>query len=451
MNYSIRAACYERVSTEEQVHGYSIAAQKSALDTYCAEHGYIIVDHYTDEGISGGKPPSKRPAMARLLHDVEHGLVDLVLFCKLDRWFRNVKEYFKAQDILEAHGVSWNAIQEDYETETSSGRMTVTIMLSVAQQERERTSERIKAVFDFRAARGEFLSGGHAVPCGYKLEGKHLVKDPEREPAINRLFEMILAGVPTGTAVRQVREEYQGLPCYTHMCRMIYNPHYAGIHNGQSGFCPQYITEAQHEIILRRRGTRTPKHPETPYYFSGIVCCPVCGRKMASTRSIIRNRLYVYYFCVNGQLDKDCPFTGRLEENRLERALMGLLFSPGEIVIDSIKPAQRPEKVPPNPKEIEGKLRRLAETYTDGLIDRDTYKRKLADLTQQLQTAREAPSRPAEPVSERVREFLQGDVQTVYGRFTRAEKRRFWHMLLLGMKADAGYHITDIVYTNVLN
>ena len=100
-------------------------------------------------------------------------------------------------------------------------------------------------------------------------------------------------------------------------------------------------------------------------------------------------------------------------------------------------------------KEIEGKLRRLAETYTDGLIDRDTYKRKLADLTQQLQTAREAPSRHAEPVSDRVREFLQGDVQTVYGRFTRAEKRRFWHMLILAMKADAGYQITDIVYTNV--
>ena len=172
---------------------------------------------------------------------------------------------------------------------------------------------------------------------------------------------------------------------------------------------------------------------------------------MASTRSIIRNRLYVYYFCTNGQLDRDCPFTGRHEENRLERALMGLLFSPGEIVIDSIKPAQKPEKTPLNAKEIENKMRRLAETYTDGLIDRDTYKRKLADLTQQLQTAREAPSRHAEPVSDRVREFLQGDVQTVYGRFTRAEKRRFWHMLLLGMKADASYQITDIVYTNVSN
>ena len=450
MDYTIRVACYERVSTEEQSkHGLSIDAQIAVLGRWVTDQHHILVGHYTDAGVSGGKPIDKRPAMWRLLQDIQSGLVDLVIFTKLDRWFRSLKNYYKAQEILDSSHCAWQAIDEDYETLTASGRFKVNIMLSVAENERERTSERIKAVFDFRAARGEFLSGGHAVPCGYKLEGKHLIKDPEREPAVNRLFEMILAGVPTGTAVRQVREEYQGLPCYTHMCRMIYNPHYAGIHNGQSGFCPQYITEAQHEIILQRRGTRTPKHPETPYYYSGIVCCPVCGRKMASTRSIIRNKLYVYYFCTNGQLDRDCPFTGRLEENRLERALMGLLFTPGEIVIDSIKPAQKPEKPPLNPKEIEGKMKRLAETYTDGLIDRDTYKRKLADLTQQLQTAREAPSRPAEPVSERVREFLQGDVQTVYGRFTRAEKRRFWHTLLLGMKADASYQITDIVYTNV--
>lgn len=450
MDYSIRVACYERVSTEEQSkHGLSIDAQISALGRWVSDQHHILVGHYTDSGVSGGKPIEKRPAMWRLLQDIQAGLVDLVIFTKLDRWFRSLKNYYKAQEILDGSHCAWQAIDEDYETLTASGRFKVNIMLSVAQQERERTSERVRTIFDYRAAKGEFLSGGHAVPFGYKVEDKHLVKDPEREPAVNRLFEMILAGVPTGTAVRQVREEYQDLPCYTHMCRMIYNPHYAGIHNGQSGFCPAYITEAQHEIILRRRGTRTPKHPETPYYFSGIVCCPVCGRKMASTRSIIRNRLYVYYFCTNGQLDKDCPFTGRLEENRLERALMGLLFSPGEIVIDSIKPAQKPEKVPPNPKEIEGKLRRLAETYTDGLIDHDTYKRKLADLTQQLQTAREAPSRPSEPVSERVREFLHGDMQTVYGRFTRAEKRRFWHMLILAMKADASYQITDIVYTNV--
>ena len=447
-----RIACYERVSTEEQaVHGYSISAQKEALNTYCKEHDYIIIGHYTDEGISGGKPASKRPAMNRLLRDVEHGLVDLVLFCKLDRWFRNVKEYFKVQDILDAHGVTWNAIQEDYETETASGRMVVTVMLSVAQNERERTSERIRAVFDYRAAKGEFLSGGHAVPFGYKVENKHLVKDPAREPAVNRLFEQILAGVPTGTAVRQVREEFDGLPSYTHMCRMVYNPHYAGIHKGQGGFCPQYITEAQHEIIQQRRGTRTPKYPETPYFFSGIICCPACGRKLATTRRIVKGVPYIYYFCVNGQLDKNCPFTGRFTETRLERALTAYLFKPGEFIMEDAKPARKPARTAGNASQIEKKMRRLAETYTDGLIERDEYKRKLADLSAQLDAARKAPRTRSAPPVLMGKENLQGDLQTVYNRFTRAEKRRFWQSVMLKVKFDSAYHIMDILYVDVSN
>lgn len=210
MDYSIRVACYERVSTEEQSkHGLSIDAQIAALGRWVSDQHHILVGHYTDAGVSGGKPIDKRPAMWRLLQDIQSGLVDLVIFTKLDRWFRSLKNYYKAQEILDGSHCAWQAIDEDYETLTASGRFKVNIMLSVAQQERERTSERVRTIFDYRAAKGEFLSGGHAVPFGYKVEDKHLVKDPEREPAVNRLFEMILAGAPTGTAVRQVREEYQ--------------------------------------------------------------------------------------------------------------------------------------------------------------------------------------------------------------------------------------------------
>jgi hypothetical protein len=319
----------------------------------------------------------------------------------------------------------------------------------VAQQERERTSERIRTVFDYRAAKGEFLSGGHAVPFGYKVENKHLVKDPAREPAVNRLFEMVLAGVPTGTAVRQVREEFDGLPCYTHMCRMVYNPHYAGIHKGQGGFCPAYITEAQHEIILRRKGTRTPKYPETPYFFSGLICCPVCGRKLASTRRIVKGVPYVYYFCTNGQLDKDCPFTGRFAETRLERALTAFLFKPGQFIVEGVTPVKTPPKKAASAKEIENKMRRLAETYTDGLIDREAYKKKLADLSAQLQAARNAPRARSAPPVLKDGGILQGDLQAVYNRFTRAEKRRFWQTVMLSVKIDSSYHVLDIVYTDI--
>ena len=88
----LRAACYSRVSTSEQAkYGYSIAAQVAILNQHCTENNIKIVDHYTDEGVSAGKPYTKRPEMLRLLEDVKDGKIDIILFTKLDRWFRSVR------------------------------------------------------------------------------------------------------------------------------------------------------------------------------------------------------------------------------------------------------------------------------------------------------------------------------------------------------------------------
>ena len=97
-----RVGLYGRVSTEEQaLRGFSIETQKANLTEYCKENNLKIVDYYFDEGISGAKPPLKRPALKRLLEDVEAGKIDMILFTKLDRWFRSVKEYFKVQEVLD--------------------------------------------------------------------------------------------------------------------------------------------------------------------------------------------------------------------------------------------------------------------------------------------------------------------------------------------------------------
>ena len=129
----LRAGLFERVSTEEQArYGYSIQNQIEALEEHCKKNEIKIVDHYCDEGVSAGKPYTKRPEMKRLLDDVQAGKIDIILFTRLDRWFRNVQEYFKVQEILEKHKVEWKAIWEDYDTTTSNGRMAITIFLAIA-------------------------------------------------------------------------------------------------------------------------------------------------------------------------------------------------------------------------------------------------------------------------------------------------------------------------------
>lgn len=188
-NTVLRAALYVRVSTEEQkVRGLSIEAQEAALREWANKHEYAIVGVYNDAGISARKKYTNRPALQKLLIDIEDGKIDVILFTKLDRWFRNIADYYQVQEILDKHNVRWKTIHEDYDTVTASGRLKVNIMLSVAQDEADRDSERIKAVFEAKRAKGEVVTG--SVPTGYIVKDKKLEKDPRWQPILETFFDM---------------------------------------------------------------------------------------------------------------------------------------------------------------------------------------------------------------------------------------------------------------------
>ena len=197
---------YERVSSEEQVkHGYSLDAQHDALIEFCDRHNHVILGTYKDEGISGRKPYSKRPAMVQLLTDLEVVKPDMILFTKLDRWFRNIKEYYKVQDILDRYKVDWKAINEEYDTSTASGRLYVNIKLSIAQDEADRTAERIRDVNEQRILQGKYLS--NRVPHGYKLENGHVVFG-EKINETKDLIKYFLSFHSTSETIRYIYAKY---------------------------------------------------------------------------------------------------------------------------------------------------------------------------------------------------------------------------------------------------
>ena len=184
----IRCALYDRVSTDMQVKdGLSLDAQRDALTGYAISHGYEIVGCYTDEGITARKNMHSRRELSRLLKDVEAGRIDLILVTKLDRWFRNIKDYHNTQAILEAHNCNWKTIFEQYDTSTSNGRFAINIMLSVNENECDRDSERIREVFDYKRRNNEILSGAHAS-FGYKAENKKFVKDEKTKAMVEDFF-----------------------------------------------------------------------------------------------------------------------------------------------------------------------------------------------------------------------------------------------------------------------
>ena len=210
---------YERVSSEEQAkHGYSLDAQHDALIDFCQKHNHVILGEYRDEGISARKPYTKRPAMLQLLRDVEIIKPDMILFTKLDRWFRNIKEYYKVQDILDRYKVDWKAINEEYDTSTASGRLYVNIKLSIAQDEADRTSERIKDVQDQLVAQGKVLGG--TVPFGYKIENKHVVFGDNIHIVKEAIGHYMLHQSAHATT-RYINDKYGLNMTHTHLLRLF--------------------------------------------------------------------------------------------------------------------------------------------------------------------------------------------------------------------------------------
>jgi DNA invertase Pin-like site-specific DNA recombinase len=163
-----RCAVYTRKSTEEGLDQAfnSLDAQRDACEAYVASQraeGWVPVpDRYDDGGFSGGT--LERPALRRLIADIERGLVDVVVVYKIDRLSRSLTDFAKLVDVFEAHGVTFVSVTQAFNTTTSMGRLTLNILLSFAQFEREVIGERIRDKVAASRARGMWMGG--RVPLG---------------------------------------------------------------------------------------------------------------------------------------------------------------------------------------------------------------------------------------------------------------------------------------------
>src|ERR671926_1543801 len=165
----VRCAVYTRKSSDEGLDQEfnSLDAQREAAEAYIASQrpeGWILVpDRYDDGGVSGGT--LERPALKRLLADIERGLVDVVVVYKIDRLSRSLMDFARLVEAFEAHGVTFVSVTQSFSTTTSMGRLTLNVLLSFAQFEREVIGERIRDKVAASKARGMWMGG--KVPLGY--------------------------------------------------------------------------------------------------------------------------------------------------------------------------------------------------------------------------------------------------------------------------------------------
>lgn len=448
----IRAALYGRVSTEEQaLRGFSIEAQVEALKKYCEENGIKIVDIYLDEGISGAKPPLKRPALKRLLDDVEAGKVDIVLFTKLDRWFRSVKEYFKVQDVLDNNKVEWKAIQENYDTTTANGQMAITIFLAVAQNERDKTAERIKAVLDHKRKNKEACFGGRATPFGYKKEvdkdgAQRLVKDPETEQAVREFWNILIKSNNLNKAIRHMVQEYGIKRDWKTWKRMTQSDFYCGVHRGVQDFCPAYVTPEEF-LKFQERDTIKGTPTGVPYYFRGLMRCPECGHKLCGDCDRRYGRVNKSYRCA--YRGRGCDNHKAVTELKTEKQLLTRL---DEFMLDTIAEVEVEAKAPKNKSVIERKikslneqLRRLNIVYMAGNKSDEDYFKEDAEIKVALAKAEKEYELNKPRNVDHLKKLLETDFRTMYAGLDPEERQEFWQDLIKEIRLD-GKTVTGVTF-----
>ena len=306
----LRCAIYTRKSSEEGLEQEfnSLDAQREACEAYIASQRHegwsLLPTRYDDGGISGGT--LQRPAMQRLLADVKSGRVDLVVVYKVDRLTRSLSDFAKIVEVFDAHGASFVSVTQHFNTTTSIGRLTLNMLLSFAQFEREVTGERIRDKIAASKQKGMWLGG--SVALGYKIQDRKLIIDPGQADVVRRIYQAYLDLGTVRLLQKHLAEE--GITGNSgrvigrgQLFYMLQNRIYRGeiAHRGS-------VYPGEHEAIVdaelwagvqqRLTQTRTERRSRTnsshPSLLAGMLTDPL-GESMTATHATKAGRRYRYY------------------------------------------------------------------------------------------------------------------------------------------------------------
>ena len=306
----LRCAVYTRKSSEEGLEQEfnSLHAQCEACESYIASQrseGWVLVrDQYDDGGISGGT--LERPGLQRLLADIEEGLIDVVVVYKIDRLSRSLTDFAKLVEVFDRNGVTFVSVTQSFNTTTSMGRLTLNILLSFAQFEREVTAERIRDKVAASRKKGMWMGG--VPPFGYRVENRKLVIEETTAAHVRWIFARF---IEIGSATELAREVAQrGIRTprgqridKKYIYRLLNNRALIGeaVHKGESypgeheAIIDRATWDKVHAILKespRKRAART--RAETPALLKGLIFGPD-GAAFSPSHTRSGGKLYRYY------------------------------------------------------------------------------------------------------------------------------------------------------------
>lgn len=455
----LRVASYLRVSTEEQKkHGDSIATQREHCNNYFKNNPEAInVGEYCDEGISANKL-NKRIELQRLLKDIEENKIDLVIFTKLDRWFRSVAKYYKIQEILENNNVKWMTLLEDYETITASGVFKVNIMLSVAQQERDKCSERIKDVFEYKVMQGHAIVGTQCLPFPFmvkEIDGiKRVVHNPNTEAMTYDWIEHIKKYNSMRASALYLNEKYNKHFDYQTIVKLSKNPMLYGSYHGNDNYCIGYMTKEEFNELQEslKKNVRVKKSKHI-HLFSRMVKCPCCGGNLVGftsrykSKTTSNTRITCLLRCSNScGTRKKCNFYKTLSEAKIENYLLETIRDYINEYINSYDVNKNKKEENNNRKKINNimnEMDRLNFMFKKNRISIEEYDNDYEELEKELKELKTA--KPKKNIS-KLKKLLEYDYIEVYKKADKREKKVFWNNLIKEIHINENREITNIIF-----
>ncbi len=404
----VHCAIYTRKSTEEGLDQEfnTLDAQREAGESYITSQrhdGWIILpDRYDDGGFTGAN--TDRPALKRLMADVEAGKVNCIVVYKVDRFSRSLLDFMKMMEVLDRHGVTFVSVTQPFNTTTSPGRLLLNMLFSFAQFEREMISERTRDKMGAARRRGKWV-GGNLV-LGYDLapQGRALVVNPQEAERVREIFRLYLEHGSLIPAVQELARRgwkmkswttREGKPAggapftKTTVHNLLTHISYTGRLKYEGK-----LYDGEHERIidddlwndvqerLNRNGRRGGRNVRNAYdaLLKGLVKCESCGVGMTHTYTQKKSKQYRYYVCVNAQ---------QQGWNKCETRSVSAPALEGAVVEQIRGLAQRPAMLHELLRRIEENRRADASTSPEPMADPGDVQEALAKfdpLWEQLTT-----------------------------------------------------------------
>ena len=380
-----KCGLYMRVSTEDQAReGFSLPEQKERLEAFCKFKGYEIIDYYEDAGISA-KTGNHRPEFERLKDDIKSKRINTIVALKLDRITRSIYDWENLMTFLDENNAYLDCVNDEINTTSANGKMISRLLMSVSQNEIERTSERTKVGMAGAIKNGHIP---HVAPLGYKHEDKKLVIDYSTKDIVIRIFDMYYNGLSYKKISNILNEErVLGKDNWrdSTIVNILQNEIYKGdfVHGKRTNH-PTFYEDVVEPIISKemwedcqvqkKKNSRSYQRTLTYLYLQKLKC-PKCGRILGGKATTKKNgKSYFYYYCNDCKIE----FKEKLINDYFNQFIAELIEYDevvNQFFLPMIKqkfdePKEQLEKEINNQKN---KLERIKKAYINGVFELKEY------------------------------------------------------------------------------